>query len=137
VPTLPTPFVVQFSDPELRKYNLVAMDSRGHGRSSSTQIPKTYGPEQAAEDVARFMEAIQLPPCHIVGLGMGSCIGLYVAHTYPEKVLSLFAISPLSQREVIRDFSLASTETDLLANSCPRMQSEGERYNITTLHSPY
>jgi pimeloyl-ACP methyl ester carboxylesterase len=93
---------VQFSDPELRKYNLVAVDSRGHGESTSTPIPTTFGPEQAAEDVALFIDALELPPCHIVGLGMGSCIGLHVAHMYPDKVLSLFAISPLPEQDVSR-----------------------------------
>ncbi|KAG5644712.1 hypothetical protein DXG03_007935 [Asterophora parasitica] len=55
--------------------------------------------EDAADDLAAFMDALNLPPCHVVGISMGSCIALQTAVSYPDKVLSLFLISPLPLEE--------------------------------------
>ncbi|KAF4618668.1 hypothetical protein D9613_010124 [Agrocybe pediades] len=84
----------QFSDINLRRFNLIGFDSRGHGTTTGA-IPSTYRRIDAAEDVFRFMEALRLPPCHLVGMSLGACVALQTAISYPEKVLSLFMLSPL------------------------------------------
>ncbi|KAJ7108712.1 Alpha/Beta hydrolase protein [Mycena epipterygia] len=91
-------FQPQFTDPRLRRFNLVALDLRGHGETSG-KVSSTYGREEAAADVVKFMEALRLPPSHFVGVSMGSCISLQVAISYPEKALSLTLISPLPLTE--------------------------------------
>ncbi|THV05379.1 alpha/beta-hydrolase [Dendrothele bispora CBS 962.96] len=92
-------FVQQFGDPKLRRFNLVTLDHRGHGETSGDKPPEGYGQVEAAEDIAKFMEALKLPPCHIVGLSLGTIIGLQLAVSYPEKVQSLFLMSPLGLEE--------------------------------------
>lgn len=52
--------------------------------------------------------ALQLPPCHVVGVSIGSCVALEMAISHPNQVLSLFMISPLSLTEVCGFFSLIS-----------------------------
>ncbi|KAJ7196574.1 Alpha/Beta hydrolase protein [Mycena pura] len=91
-------FELQFSDPNLRRFNLVALDLRGHGETTG-KINATYGREEAAADVVKFMEALRLPPCHFVGVSMGACISLQIAISYPDKPLSLTMISPLPLTE--------------------------------------
>ncbi|KAK0203678.1 alpha/beta-hydrolase [Desarmillaria ectypa] len=91
-------FQMQFGDRTLRKFNLVAMDLRGHGETGGS-APKGYGQDDAAADIVKFMEALRLPPCHIFALSMGTIIALQVAISYPEKVLSLFLISALGLEE--------------------------------------
>src|ERR1700761_4897327 len=79
--------VAQFTDPGLRRFNLVTMDSRCHGNSEGS-VPENWGRNGAAEDVYEFMvsilvfcipspeyvilirlqKAIRLPPVHICGL---------------------------------------------------------------------
>lgn len=50
--------------------------------------------------LTNYQEALRLPPCHLVGLSLGACVALQTAITYPNKVLSLFMISPLPLIEV-------------------------------------
>nr|GAT46118.1 predicted protein [Mycena chlorophos] len=91
-------FELQFADPNLRRFNLVALDLRSHGETSG-KVGPTYGREEAAADVVKFMEALRLPPSHFVGVSMGSCISLQLAISYPDKALSLTMVSPLPLTE--------------------------------------
>ncbi|KAK7041562.1 hypothetical protein VNI00_009149 [Paramarasmius palmivorus] len=90
---------VQFGDHKLRRFNLVTFDLRGHGETSGDKMPPNYGQKESAEDVVKLMEALKLPACHIVGMSLGSIIALQMAISYPEKVASLFLISPLGLEE--------------------------------------
>ncbi|KAL0948628.1 hypothetical protein HGRIS_010435 [Hohenbuehelia grisea] len=87
-------FHPQFNDARLRKFNLIAIDTRCHGETSGS-VPEGYSPLTAADDVAKFMDALGIPSCHLVGLSAGSSIALQVASAHPSKVLSLFLVSPL------------------------------------------
>lgn len=91
-------FHPQFDDPRLRRFNLVAMDFRAHGETSGL-VSTTYAQEAAAEDVIKFMDAIRIESCCLVGLSMGTIIALQVAVNHPERVNLLFLVSPLGTEE--------------------------------------
>ncbi|KAE9407899.1 alpha/beta-hydrolase [Gymnopus androsaceus JB14] len=91
-------FIAQFNDINLRRFNLVAFDLRSHG-STEGIVPDEYSPRIAAQDVVLLMDALELPPCHFFGLSMGSIIALQLAIDHPERVLSLFLLSPLGLAE--------------------------------------
>ncbi|KAJ7598906.1 Alpha/Beta hydrolase protein [Mycena floridula] len=91
-------FHPQFCDPQLRKFNLVSLDLRAHGETNGP-ITKKYAQQEAAEDVAKFMESIKLPSCFIFGMSYGSIVALQLAISYPAKVLGLFLVSPLGREE--------------------------------------
>ncbi|KAF8155559.1 Alpha/Beta hydrolase protein [Crassisporium funariophilum] len=91
-------FHFQFRNPQLRRFNLVGVDARCHGETFGP-VPSTFRRLHAADDVFKFMEALRLPPCHFFGLSLGACIALQTAISYPEKVLSLFMLSPLPLEE--------------------------------------
>ncbi|KAF9057183.1 alpha/beta-hydrolase [Panaeolus papilionaceus] len=86
-------FEAQFSDYDLRQFNLVALDMRSHGESVGIIGEMKYNP---VEDVIHFMNALQLTACHIFGLSIGSSVALDIAISYPSRVLSLTLCSPLS-----------------------------------------
>ena len=44
----------QFADPQLRRFNLVALDFRAHGDTGGV-VNSSYGQEAAAEDALKFM----------------------------------------------------------------------------------
>ncbi|KAJ8094855.1 hypothetical protein AAF712_009608 [Marasmius tenuissimus] len=90
---------LQFADPRVRRFNLVAFDLRAHGETSGDKLPQGYGQIEAAEDVTKLMDALKLPACHIVGMSLGTIIALQMAISHPEKVASLFLISPLGLEE--------------------------------------
>ncbi|KAJ3885549.1 Alpha/Beta hydrolase protein [Lentinula edodes] len=90
-------FHVQFSDKRLRQYNLVSFDSRGHGKTTGDPAPDWYGHVEAAEDAIQLMalNSLDLPPCHLVGVSSATNTALEIAVMEPERVLSMFLISPL------------------------------------------
>ncbi|KAJ7800387.1 Alpha/Beta hydrolase protein [Mycena olivaceomarginata] len=121
-------FELQFSDPNLRRFNLVALDLRSHGETSG-KVVSSYGREMAADDVHEFMKAMRLPPCHLVGVSMGACISLQFAISFPDKALSLTMISPLPPcREEIYDCWVEAfkgkkvDQTALLDSVCGALQ---------------
>ncbi|KAH8829558.1 Alpha/Beta hydrolase protein [Flagelloscypha sp. PMI_526] len=85
-------------DSSLRRFNLVAVDMRGHGATGG-KVPDTYSKVEAADDIARFMNSIQLPTCHIVGVDIGADIALQMAMDQLSKVASLILMSPLWEKE--------------------------------------
>ncbi|TFK38041.1 Alpha/Beta hydrolase protein [Crucibulum laeve] len=87
-------FQPQFSDPKLRRFNLIAIDSRCHGETTGS-VPSTFRRLEAAEDLLKFMEALRLPPCHLFGMSMGACIALQAAVSHPQRILSCCMVSPL------------------------------------------
>ncbi|KAJ7082335.1 Alpha/Beta hydrolase protein [Mycena epipterygia] len=87
-----------YADSRPRHFNLVTMDLRGHG-ATSAEVEDTYGPRTAAGDVLRLMDALNIFAGHVMGISMGACVALEMTVLAPEKVLSLFMVSPLSLTE--------------------------------------
>ncbi|KAJ6474767.1 Alpha/Beta hydrolase protein [Mycena sanguinolenta] len=86
-------FHPMYEDPRLRRFNLVAMDLRGHGRTTA-QVQDTYTSEVAAHDLLALMDALDISACHVAGVSIGASISLQMAILSPERVLSLFMLSP-------------------------------------------
>ena len=72
-------------------YQAVAIDSRGHGRSSRDARPLTY--ELMASDVVAVMDRLTLPPAAVVGWSDGAIIGLVLAIHDPDRVSRVFAFA--------------------------------------------
>ncbi|KAK0193061.1 alpha/beta-hydrolase [Armillaria mellea] len=116
-------FQRQFEDPQIRRFNCVALDLRLYGGTTTDGIPEGFGAKDAAEDLALFMDEVRLPACHIVGLSKGTMLGIALAMYYPKKVLSLFLVSPLGLEEPadvargrreVADVWVEGTKTDRL-----------------------
>ncbi|KAF5379606.1 hypothetical protein D9757_009198 [Collybiopsis confluens] len=101
----PHVFHSQFSDPLLRKFNLVVFSFRTQGDTGGDDLPEGYGVKETVQDVLAFMDAIDLPPCHFVAMDYGSPVALEIAMSQPGRVLSLCIMSqacleePLNARE--------------------------------------
>jgi pimeloyl-ACP methyl ester carboxylesterase len=78
--------------PELsRHYEVIVADSRGHGRSTRTAEPYSYG--LMASDVIALMDFLEIPRAAIVGWSDGAIIGLDIAIHHPERLTRLFAFA--------------------------------------------
>ncbi|KAF9018683.1 alpha/beta-hydrolase [Hymenopellis radicata] len=88
-------FQLQFGDPKVRRFNCIALDQRGHGKTKNDRVRKGYGANEAGEDIAAFMKALDLPPCHLVAMSMGTIGAIALAMNSPDAIASLFLISPL------------------------------------------
>ncbi|KAJ6453349.1 Alpha/Beta hydrolase protein [Mycena sanguinolenta] len=93
-------FHPMYEDPWLRRFNLVSMDFRGHG-GTSAKVEDTYTTEVAVQDCLKLMETLGISEYHVAGVSMGASVVLQVAIQAPEKVLSLFLLSPPPLREPV------------------------------------
>jgi pimeloyl-ACP methyl ester carboxylesterase len=69
-------------------YQVVAVDSRGQGRSTRTEEPFSY--RQMAADVRTVLDALDIMRAAIVGWSDGADTGLVMAEETPERVAGLF-----------------------------------------------
>lgn len=86
-------------------YRVIALDCRGHGKSSKPRDPKKYGTEMV-EDVVRLLDRLKIQKAHVVGYSMGAVIAGKLVATHPDRVLSvvLGGGGPLRQGQDMRAF---------------------------------
>jgi len=72
-----------------RGYRVIAMDSRGHGRSTRSDAPMTY--HLMAEDVIGLLDHLDIPRVSLVGWSDGGCTGFDLALNHPGRLAGLFA----------------------------------------------
>lgn len=70
-------------------YQVIAMDSRGHGRSSFDDTPISYS--VMAKDVLGLMDHLGIDKADLVGWSDGAIIGLEIALTEPERLNKVVA----------------------------------------------
>ena len=69
------------------EYSIIAPDFRGHGKSEKPSVG--YHIDDMAKDTYLLLEKLNIKKCHIVGSSMGGEVGLSLAASHPEIVLSL------------------------------------------------
>jgi pimeloyl-ACP methyl ester carboxylesterase len=84
-----------------RHYQVIVMDSRGHGRSSSDARPIGY--DLMASDVLALLDYLHIDKAAIVGWSDGAIIGLDIAIHHPERLTKLFAFAGNSDPGGVRD----------------------------------
>lgn len=72
-------------------HKVYALEFQGHGRTDDIDRPITY--QNLADDVAAFMDAVELEQADVFGYSMGAVAGLQLAIRHPEKVDQLIAAS--------------------------------------------
>ncbi|CAB3749605.1 alpha/beta fold hydrolase [Paraburkholderia humisilvae] len=65
-------------------HDVVALDSRGHGRSTRDAQPYRY--ERMASDVRAVLDALHVARAALVGWSDGACTALILARQVPERV---------------------------------------------------
>lgn len=74
-----------------RRYNVVALDLRGHGVSD--RVPGTYRLVNYAADVAAFLETLSNKVA-LVGHSLGGATSVYLGGVRPDLVRGVFAEDP-------------------------------------------
>jgi len=78
--------------PALAKhYQVVVMDSRGHGRSTRDDRP--YGYDLMADDVVGLLDFLKIHRAAVVGWSDGGILGLDLAIRHPDRVSKVFAFA--------------------------------------------
>jgi len=72
-----------------KHYKLIAVDSRGHGRSTYSAKPIKYS--LMASDVIALMDYLAIKKAHVLGWSDGGIIGLDLAVHYPDRLIRVIA----------------------------------------------
>jgi pimeloyl-ACP methyl ester carboxylesterase len=72
-------------------HTVIAVDSRGHGRSTRDNRP--YGYDLMADDVVALLDTLHIQAADIVGWSDGAIIGLDLAIRHPERIKKVFAFA--------------------------------------------
>jgi pimeloyl-ACP methyl ester carboxylesterase len=72
-------------------YKVIALDSRGHGRSTRSAAPFSY--HLMAGDVLGVMDYLRIPKAAVIGWSDGGIIGLDLAIYHPNRLNKLVAIA--------------------------------------------
>jgi pimeloyl-ACP methyl ester carboxylesterase len=72
-----------------RQHDVIAIDLRGHGRSTISAAPMSYN--LMAADVLAVMDALGTRRAAVVGWSDGAIVGLVLAMKHPERLDRLFA----------------------------------------------
>ena len=98
-----------------RHYQVIVMDSRGHGRSSRNQEP--YGYDLMASDVIGVLDHLKIKKTAIVGWSDGAIIGLDIAMKHPERVSKLFAFAANSDPSGVADIATSDVFNAYIARA--------------------
>lgn len=104
-----------------QQYQVIVLDSRGHGRSTRSNEPITY--HLMASDVLAVMDALHVPQAALVGWSDGGIIGLDIALNHPERLTKLFAFAANSDTSGTQDVGKDPLFTDYF-NRCAKEYRE-------------
>jgi len=74
-----------------QRYQVIVMDSRGHGRSTRDNRP--YGYDVMADDVVGLLDYLKIERTAVVGWSDGGILGLDLGIRYPDRVSNVFAFA--------------------------------------------
>jgi len=108
-----------------KRYQVIVMDSRGHGRS--TRDDKPYGYDLMASDVLALMDFLKIQKAAIVGWSDGAILGLDIAIHHPERLTKLYAFAANSDPSGVADLS----KSDVFNAYIARAEKEYEKLSAT------
>ena len=103
----------------LPDFQVILMDSRGHGRSrlSARTALRGFSTEDMADDVIALLDHLHLPSVHLLGFSDGANIGLEIACKYPGRLRSLICLSGNASPDgLLRPLYLAAQMQHTLLN---------------------
>lgn len=103
-----------------QKYMVIALDSRGQGKSGNDTTKITY--ELMAADVNAFLDQLKLKNVNILGWSDGGNIALILAMLYPDKVKQMAIMGTV----LFNNESSVSSETNkLIRKQVKEMETKG------------
>ncbi|AIS60081.1 2-succinyl-6-hydroxy-2,4-cyclohexadiene-1-carboxylate synthase [Listeria ivanovii] len=75
------------------RYNIVAPDLLGHGRTANPDLQERYSMGHTCEDLAEILRQLEIQQCFVLGYSMGGRVATGFAASHPEKVQGLILIS--------------------------------------------
>ena len=119
-------------------YQVIAVDTRGHGKSATGDIPFSF--ELLAADMDALLQHLNIDNAYVVGWSDGGNTGLTMAMQYPHRVKKLVAMgSNIFMDETVVDAALIAEAQQMAQSLADDPTPENQRIaNMVqlTLHHP-
>lgn len=113
-----------------KDYQIIAMATRGHGKSELGNVPISY--EQKANDVIAVINAVTKDSVTVLGFSDGAYTGYIVASRYPGRVKKLIAIGAGEQipglRKVVFEVPTTGGRDSIMMKQRLALSPEPQRY---------
>jgi pimeloyl-ACP methyl ester carboxylesterase len=117
------------------RYRTFSVETRGHGQTNNPAGKLSY--KQFGEDVAAFIERLDLAPVHLAGFSDGATIGFVVGMTRPELLRSLVAVGANYRVDDHLREGMALFDAELLERESPEFAAELARRHDAHHHPGY
>lgn len=121
-----------------KKYTVYVIDSRGHGNSTSLNLPLTF--ERMAEDLNELLAHEKIDKTHILGFSDGANVAMLFAAKYPERVDHLILNAGNLSVSGLKTYGLFLTYCEYFFwKSCSRFSKRAKQHLAITdllLHDP-
>lgn len=98
----------QFIDSLSKRFQVIAVSTRGHGKSELGTVPHTY--EQKAKDAYTVINAITKDSVTVLGFSDGGYTAFQLAALYPEKVKKMIVIGASETSPGVRTIKMTVKE---------------------------
>jgi len=78
-------------------HRVLAPDQRGHGESSNLGRPDAYTFDILVDDLAGYLDALDVQRCHLLGHSMGGMVAMRFALRHPERLRSLILMDTAAE----------------------------------------
>ena len=101
------------------RYRVLAPDNRGHGESSNLGRADAYSLDILVEDLAGYLDALDVNRCHLLGHSMGGMVAMRFALRHPQRLASLILMDTAAEPLTIFPQALREQlATEVRANGC-------------------
>jgi pimeloyl-ACP methyl ester carboxylesterase len=101
------------------RQRVLAPDQRGHGETTNLGRPDAYSFDIMVDDLAGFLDAIDVQRCHLLGHSMGGMVAMRFALRHPERLTSLILMDTAAEPLTIFPQALREQlAKDVRANGC-------------------
>jgi pimeloyl-ACP methyl ester carboxylesterase len=101
------------------RHRVLAPDQRGHGESTNLGRADAYSIDVLVDDLAGFLDAIDVERCHLLGHSMGGMVAMRFALKHSDRLKSLILMDTAAEPLTIFPQALREQlAKDVRANGC-------------------
>lgn len=100
----------QLIDSFSKRFQVIAISTRGHGKSSMGTLPHTY--DQKAKDVIAVLNQVTKDSVTVFGFSDGGLTGYFLASMYPQRVKQMIVIGAAETH--VNDYKLNVKVSDMM-----------------------
>jgi 2-succinyl-6-hydroxy-2,4-cyclohexadiene-1-carboxylate synthase len=116
-----------------KQYQTIAVDHRGHGKTSAPSLEEAYTINLFSEDVYGLLREMGMSPCCLIGHSMGGFMALQFVLDHPEMVKALVLVDTSSG-----EWDVTPGHAELRAKLDELAQNEGLKaaFEYDATHNP-